>query len=145
MSALALLWIVLLLSADQDPEPPKDVKKELASLQAEWTMGSMETRGKKAADAQVKLSRLTIKGDKWIVKIGGGKGVEPAGSTMTIDPSKKPKTLDLKGTRSASKGIYKLEGDTLTLCRVTGKAERPKEFKTTAESGILVVWKRVKK
>jgi len=40
-------------------------------------------------------------------------------------------------------GIYKLEGDTLTLCRAAGDRERPKEFKTTEEAGILV-WKRAK-
>src|SRR5262245_16705066 len=137
MSALALLCVALLLSADADPEPPMDARKELASLQGEWAMVSMETRGTKAADTQVKRYRLTIKGDKWIVSSGQRKGGEPAGSTMVIDPSKQPKTLDLKASRTTSKGIYKLEGDTLTLCRVTGKGERPKEFKTTAEAGIL--------
>jgi hypothetical protein len=43
-------------------------------------------------------------------------------------------------------GIYKLEGDTITLCRTTegGDIDRPSEFKTTSEEGILVVWKRAK-
>jgi len=45
-----------------------------------------------------------------------------------------------------SLGIYKLEGDTITLCRTTegGDIDRPSEFKSTPEEGILVVWKRAK-
>jgi hypothetical protein len=44
-----------------------------------------------------------------------------------------------------SRGIFKLEGDLLTVCRTVGETERPKEFKTTAESGVLVGWKRAGK
>ena len=70
-------------------------------------------------------------------------------SPYKIDPSKNPKTIDFTikagDTEGVSRGIYKLEGDTLTLCRTVGDIERPKEFKTTAEAGFLVVWKRAKK
>jgi hypothetical protein len=31
-------------------------------------------------------------------------------------------------------GIYRLEGDTLTVCLAEPNAERPKEFKTSEES-----------
>jgi hypothetical protein len=50
------------------------------------------------------------------------------------------------------KCIYKLDGDTLTICSGEspqigvahdGKAERPKEFKTVG-GGRIVVFKRVK-
>jgi hypothetical protein len=45
------------------------------------------------------------------------------------------------------RGIYKLSGDTLTMCRgVTAEAERPVEFVTGAGAGqSLVVWRRPRK
>jgi uncharacterized protein (TIGR03067 family) len=125
--------------------PAQDAKKELEKLQGEWTMVSLEQRGKKVPDETVNLYKLTIKGDQWIVKAGDG---PESKVTFKIDPSKDPKTLDMtfKGAdeETSSQGIYKLEGDTLTLCRTVGDRERPKEFKTTEEAGILVVWKRAK-
>ena len=135
--------VVLLMAAD---EPAKDAKKEEDKLQGEWTMVSMETRGAKHSEDDVKKYTLTIKGDEWTVM----KGLSPgAGRTFKIDPSKDPKTLDLTiklvNQERVSKGIYKLDGDTLTICRTEENGERPKEFKTTAESGILVVWKRANK
>jgi clostripain len=123
-------------------------ERELEKLQGEWTMVSLEQRGVKTRDEVVGLMKLTVKGDQWIVS-RQGQGREQK-YTIRIDPSQNPKTLDLTnnaGNREfASLGIYKLEGDTITLCRTTetGDIDRPREFKTTPEEGILVVWKRAK-
>ncbi len=142
MSARAVLPCVLglLIAA---ATPAQDTKKEMDKLQGEWTMVSLEQRGKNASDEVVKQYKLTIKGDQWVVSTGGGE----ATMTFKIDPSKNPKTIDLtsEGKQAVSRGIYKLEGDTLTLCRTTGDIDRPMEFKTTPEAGILVVWKHAKK
>jgi uncharacterized protein (TIGR03067 family) len=81
--------VVLLMAAD---EPAKDAKKEADQLQGEWTMVSMETRGAKHSEDDVKKYTLTIKGDQWTVMNGLSPG---AGRTFKIDPSKDPKTLDL--------------------------------------------------
>jgi clostripain len=125
-----------------------DAEREFEKLQGEWTMVSLEQRGRKSREEAVKLMKLTVKGDQWIVTRQGQDGEQKY--TIKIDPSQNPKTLDLvtnAGNREfASLGIYKLEGDTITLCRTTeaGDIGRPSEFKTTPEEGILVVWKRVK-
>src|SRR5262249_5711830 len=136
---LVLSAAVVLVAAGQPAK--EDVKKELDKLQGEWKMVSLEQRGKKAPDEEVKAYTLTIKGDQWIVSVQDREG---RGMTIKIDPSKNPKTIDLTqklGEKEVvSQGIYKLEGDTLTLCRTQGKQERPKEFKTTEDGGILVVW-----
>ena len=142
-SILPCVVVILMAAAT----PAQDAKKELDKLQGEWTMASLETRGKKAQDEAVKGFKLTIKGNEWNVQRANGKGNM---ATFKIDPSKNPKTLDLifkLGEKEmVSRGIYKLEVDTLTLCRVTEKdTARPKDFKTTAEEGILVTWQRTKK
>jgi clostripain len=123
-------------------------KQELERLQGEWIMVSREVRGEKAPDEMVKQFKLTIRGNQWIVRSSQG---EQAPTTLKIDPSRHPKSIDLT-IRDGHKemvlpGIYKLEGDTLTVCRATatGDVERPQEFKTTAEEGLLIVWKRATK
>jgi uncharacterized protein (TIGR03067 family) len=98
---------------------------------------------------------VTIDGDKWTTV----NRVKTTESTFRIDPTQKPKTLDSirKATAEVEKDvvdkcIYKLDGDTLTVCSgrtpqigvpFDGKAERPKEFKTVG-GGVIVVYKRVK-
>jgi uncharacterized protein (TIGR03067 family) len=125
-------------------QPAQDaVKADLDKLEGEWKLVSKEDRGKKAPDSVV---TLTFKGDQAVLIAN----MEKTKATCKIDPSKEPKTIDIasvgpKGEESLLLGIYKLEGDTFTLCRATGSAERPIEFKTTSEAGFLTVWKRVGK
>ena len=128
----------------QEKAPPKD---DMASLQGEWEMVSLEQRGKKGEPS----FRLTIQGDKWNVKpIAAADTESVATTTFKIDQSKNPKTIDftvkvMEMEIKPNPGIYKLEGDILTLCRASGPLGRPTEFKTTDEGGTLVVWKRVGK
>jgi uncharacterized protein (TIGR03067 family) len=145
MSARAVLpcVVVFLIVA---ATPARDPKKELEKFQGEWTGVSLEENGKKFPDEHVKKFKLTIKGEKWTVQIGDR---ELGEATFKIDPSKSPKRIDMtfkvEGEDLDSQGIYKVEGDTLTLCRARGKAERPKEFKCRDNQDNLEVWKRVKK
>ena len=72
------------------------------------------------------LPRWVIKGDK--VRYGGA-----TLATLTVDPANMPKTIDLNFTESKQtyEGVYKIEGDTLTICvnRLTaGVKERPLDF-----------------
>jgi uncharacterized protein (TIGR03067 family) len=108
-------------------------------------MVSLEQRGRKSPDENVSRMKLMVKGDQWIVSRQGQAG--EGRDTIKIDPTQNPGTLDLTGPAGyTSLGIYKLEGDTLTLCRTIdrGDIDRPREFKTTSDEGILVVWKRAK-
>lgn len=126
--------------------------EDLAKLQGNWTMAYMEIRGQKCSDTILKTYTLAIKGNHWwltqIVKSADGSSKEQLNiTTFRIYPSENPKMIDLirpeKDRAFISQGIYKLEGDTLTICRTSEKGEeRPKEFKTTESAGILVIWKR---
>jgi uncharacterized protein (TIGR03067 family) len=137
------LAVVFLIAA---VEPAKDAKAEFDKLQGEWTLVSVEVRGKKRPDTVNAVSKLTISGNQWVVTYRDF--ASNARATIEIDPSKDPKTIDFtfRGAEEPVRGIYKLEGDTLTVCRnATVGGARPKEFKTTQEMDDLAVWKRAKK
>jgi uncharacterized protein (TIGR03067 family) len=70
---------------------------------------------------------------------------------FTIDPSKKPKTIDYTVTEGQAKGakvlgIYHLDGDTVKFCFGAPDKERPTDFTAKEGSGrTLSSWKRIKK
>jgi len=117
---------------------------DLELLQGEWSMISLEIRGVKSPDESVKLYKLKIEGDDWSVTKGTKSSMQ---AVMKLDETESPRSLDLiykvGQTELLSQGIYKIEGDTFTLCRTGGYKERPREFKTTPDAYILTVWKRV--
>jgi uncharacterized protein (TIGR03067 family) len=141
MAARAVpLFLLVLIVADVSGQ---DAKKELDQLQGEWMMSSRETNGKPSTNTNWKL---TIKGDQWVVRRPDG-DVAAVEATIKLDPSKKPKEIDLITKKGSMIGIYKLEGDTLTFCRPgpTKDAVRPKEFKTADTPNEIIVWKRTEK
>ncbi len=138
-----VLAVGLLLAAD---DPKQDaIKKEMAQFQGTWKFVSMEVEGKKKPDKDFTKYTVVLQGDQWTVSEGDKIA---ANVTFKLDPTKKPKTIDLVDVEKKRliRGIYSLDGDKLTVCdRGSEKGERPTEFATKADSGlVLVVLKRVK-
>jgi uncharacterized protein (TIGR03067 family) len=143
---LLLLTTPLLLAADAGD----DVRKELKALQGKWKTVAVEAGGRA-------LPKEAVPDFTFVVGAHGkAKGQFAKGEiefTMTIDPSKKPKTIENMHTGGAEKGktqygIYKLEGDKFTVCVVgagSPKSDRPKDFDTTDPKRVLFVFERVKK
>jgi len=107
-------------------------------------MISLEVRSVKSSNEGVKNYKLTVTGDKWVVTKDEKIFVN---AEIRIDQTTEPRAINLVQkvgkAELVSPGIYKIEGDTLTMCRTDGYKDRPKEFKTTMDSATLVVWKRV--
>jgi uncharacterized protein (TIGR03067 family) len=143
--ALLLVAAGLLLAADN----PKDdaSKADLDKMQGNWKVSSLTVNGEPAPAEKIQDVRLTVKGNKFAVKLAD-QTVELAAK---LDATKKVKEIDLTYDTGDNKGkthkaIYKLEGDTMTMCRPQEAGnERPTEFASKAGSmHILTVWKRDK-
>ena len=72
--------------------------------------------------------------------------------TITLDPSKDPKHIDMAfpdgpNAPKIGKGIYKIDGDTFTMCRAFNPGQsRPRDFATQPDTNtFLVVWKKQEK
>jgi uncharacterized protein (TIGR03067 family) len=64
--------------------------------------------------------------------------------TCKLDPSAKPKALDITGTEGPNEGktilaIYERDGDTLRVCYDLSGKDRPKEFKTSEGTPLFLV------
>jgi uncharacterized protein (TIGR03067 family) len=140
-------WILILTPA---AGPLDDAaKKELAALAGDWALVRFEQRGKVTDVPEEDRPVLTIKGTRLSMP-----ALEMEADVIALDPSANPKLIDLRGPDRTTKGqtkdregIYKVDGDTLTLV-MYGKADkkRPTTFDTPTEAGInLYVLKRAKK
>jgi len=115
-----------------------------------WSMTTSEMNGQKVPDDEMKKLSLvlTMKDGKYTT---ASAGQQTDAGDYTADEAASPKTFEIKPGEGPRKGtvmkaIYKLEGDTLTVCYDVAGKEYPKEFKTQADDGRLVaVYKRAGK
>ena len=130
-------------SAVAAPKPKDPSKVAPASLVGRWKAES--STGKIAPLPPGDLTVTVTADGKTEGRIGGK---TTSAWTFTCDPKKDPAEIDL--TREAPlgvplPGIYKLNGDTLTVCVSTNQRQRPTSFDPTEGPGVMrTVYKRVK-
>jgi uncharacterized protein (TIGR03067 family) len=134
--------VVSLLVAAEAADPSK---KDLEKMQGDWAQVSMDLGGYKVPEDDAQAYFRTIKGDHYTVnrfmKVSG-KG------TLKLDATKNPKTFDATpdgGKTPSVAGIYKIEGDTLTLCIAPPGKPRPTKFEAADTENTTSVWTREKK
>ena len=143
LGGLAMVPIFLIWAA----EVSDAVKKDMDQLQGEWAMVSGAADGQPMPEDMLKQMKRVCKGDETTTTMAGQTFFK---AKITIDPSKKPKTIDyemLEGFTKGKKqlGIYELEGDTLKSCFAGPGAERPTEFSSKpGDRRTFSVWKRQK-
>ena len=105
---------------------------------------SVEIDGELQKDVEGK--KLVITGDVW--NEGGKRPLvgDEHQYRMILNAAKTPKQLDLTinlgGKDETRRGIYKIEGESLTFCY--SSSERPKDFKSDTDV-VLAIYKRTEK
>jgi len=137
----SILWFGLLAC----PQPAEAAD---AKLQGAWTATKAERDGKAADD--VVGHQLSVSGDTFQIQSKHG-GSLYAGNVQT-DTSSKPAAInfehehgDLAG--KVWKGIYDLDGDTLTICDNAPDLEQDRPVAFEAKQGsryVLIVFERAK-
>jgi uncharacterized protein (TIGR03067 family) len=123
-------------------------KQEMTQLEGEWSMLSGEANGQSMPKETVKSGKRFAKDGETTITIGGQIYFK---AKFSIDPTKKPKTIDYIMTEGPTKGkthlgIYELDGVTVKFCFAAPGKDRPTEFTAKAGSqSTLSVWKRDKK
>jgi uncharacterized protein (TIGR03067 family) len=126
-------------------QPAEDAPK---NLQGTWAAAKAERNGNVAED--ILGHRLSITGNRFQIQSKDGKFLYAG--TVRVDPSAKPATFDFEHTEGALKGkawkgIYALDGDTLTTCDNGPSPDkgRPAAFEAKRDSGyILITFQRAK-
>lgn len=140
-----LLGAFLLGSA---PGEQDAVQNEMTQLEGEWSMVSGEADGFPMPAESVRGGKRAAKDGVTTITMGGQLYFK---AKFTIDPAKKPKTIDYAMTEGPTKGqthlgIYELDGDTVKFCFAAPGKDRPSDFTAKAGSArTLSVWKRDKK
>jgi uncharacterized protein (TIGR03067 family) len=142
---LLLAFVVAVGTAGADDNA---VKKEMALLEGDWEMVSGEANGAALPESMVKTGKRVAKDGETTIKFGDRVLFK---AKFTIDPTKKPKTIDYAMTEGTTKGkthfgIYEIDGDKVKFCFAAPGKDRPTEFSSKEGSEhTLSVWKREKR
>lgn len=144
MYSSLLVGLALVVGAPGAKEEPK---KEAASIVGEW-VGEKAVRGGKETPVPEGGITFTFTTEGKMMVSQGGKASQEA-IAYKVDLKKKPAEISMEapGDKGTIKGIFKIEGDTLTLCIAQGKdGEQPTKFESGEGSKtMLMTLKRKKK
>ena len=142
----AMCWLIL--GTGLVPTFAQTAEEAQQKLQGTWTATKAERDGQAAED--VVGHRLSFTGNRFAIQSKDGKPLYAV--TVRVDPGAKPAAIDFEHTEGALKwrawkGIYALDGDTLTTCDNAPNLDkgRPAAFEAKTGSGhILITFKRAK-
>jgi uncharacterized protein (TIGR03067 family) len=144
-----LLGVTLTVGAPaiKDPPPKKD-----AGIYGEWVVQSMTMGGKQNARAPAEtIYQFTPEG-QWLIRREGATA-KSVPRDIKIDAKASPATIDVVYPMPAAGGaaprnmlgIYRIDGDTLTLCFSPGGGERPTAFESPDGARVMLMTLKRKK
>jgi len=142
MASVLILALVVAAPAKKD----SDAKE--ASIVGEWAGEKAVAGGQEKPVPEGGITFTFAADGKLTVKEGPRE--KPDTGSYKLDPKKDPSEIDiippLEKKDPPIAGIYKLDGDTLTLCFSKGKGGRPTKFESPEGSDTIVMTlKRVKR
>jgi uncharacterized protein (TIGR03067 family) len=130
----------------KDADPAAQAKGD---LEGTWQAVSFEQDGRTPRDVNVKEVVATFEGDQY--RFTTGMRVQGAGKgALAVHPDTDPKTFELTPDSGvfdgqAFRGVYRLDGDRLTLCFSWPPKDRPTKFASPPNSTVvLAVFERRK-
>jgi uncharacterized protein (TIGR03067 family) len=138
-----LLGVALVVAA---PAPKTEAKKDPPTVVGTWVPESGTVGGK--ADRPPPGTTFEFTADGTLL-IAAEVNPKPEVTSYTTDPKKEPAEIDVVGPGGKKEppilGIYKIDGDTLTLA-MSKDGTRPTKFESPAGSRVMVMtMKRAKK
>jgi len=132
MSRFGLAAVIFACVCTATAQQPKLTKTDPELIRGSWWIVRLESGGKQQSDKGFKGNTLTFSKVKMVdTAILSERPYQPVEFTFKLDPSQTPKTIDLMTRGNTAHGIYKLNGDDLTICMSLG-GSRPTEFTTRA-------------
>lgn len=144
--ASATLAICLSHVSRADEPTPEKVK---AALKGKWVSVEQSEGGKTLPKGDWVQLSWEFTGDKVVIEMAdfNGRKMSPGTYTLSLDPAKDPARIDLatNNPKIGFIGIYKLDGDKLTVCWCPGRETRPATFETSRKDSFwLITFKRQK-
>jgi uncharacterized protein (TIGR03067 family) len=121
---------------------------DLSCLQGAWMIRSMVESGHKVPTELIAGVLCVIADNKFcIVSKAAALGSRAKSGTITLDITRRPRSIDFRTKDIVARGIYRVENDVLTICvRADDSKERPRDFSATRGSGVRVMmFQRVRK
>jgi len=144
--SVILVFAALTTSAGADDAVKEAIAKDRAMIQGKWTLVALVVDGKESKEEDARRLTVVNRADgTWSLWSEGEVVTE---GTSTIDPLKKPKTIDFHVIENGKKsdtyrGIYQLRKNRRKLCFAPEGEDRPTKFNSKAGSDhILVTFQR---
>ena len=116
-------------------------KPDSEKILGKWEVVSVQRGGRALPDESLKALSFTFEKGKMIMH----RGDQKREFAMKLDPTKKPKAIDVDMMGKTGEGIYSLEGDSLKICHGEEGDPRPTEMASKEGTQIsLITLKRAK-